>query len=252
MNLSSIPGLPDPTIAAKGYAHPERLVSTDWLAAHLEHPALRLLECNEDVLLYGVEHIPGAQKIDWHIDLNDPVERDYVDQAAFQQLLRARGHRRIDDRGVLRRQEQLVGHLRVLGVPPVRLRERGRCSTAAARSGSPRAAPPPPTCRRFAASAYVAPTRDDDADPRLLRRRAAHQQAGRPHDRRALAAGVHRRAAAHARLSAGRHPARRAHPRRAQCAVGTRRRRRRLLQDRRRSARDLRGRSGAQARRRTW
>lgn len=89
--LSPLPGFPDPAIVAKGYAHPERLVSTDWLAQHLGHPSLRLLECNEDVLLYDVEHIPGAQKLDWHIDLNDPVERDYVGRDAFQALLRARG-----------------------------------------------------------------------------------------------------------------------------------------------------------------
>lgn len=89
--VTTLPGLPDPAITAKGYAHPERLVSTDWLAAHLDHPSLRLLECNEDVLLYGVEHIPGAQPLDWHVDLNDAVERDYVDRAGFQALLRARG-----------------------------------------------------------------------------------------------------------------------------------------------------------------
>ncbi len=91
MNAPLLPGLPDPRVVAKGYAHPERLVSTDWLAEHLTLPTLRLLECNEDVLLYSVEHIPGAQKLDWHIDLNDQVERDYVGQAAFQALLRSRG-----------------------------------------------------------------------------------------------------------------------------------------------------------------
>jgi thiosulfate/3-mercaptopyruvate sulfurtransferase len=89
--VTALPGLPDPAIVAKGYAHPERLVSTEWLAAHLDHPSLRLLECNEDVLLYGVEHIPGAQPLDWHVDLNDTVERDYVDRKGFQSLLRARG-----------------------------------------------------------------------------------------------------------------------------------------------------------------
>jgi len=89
--VAPLPGLPDPAIAARGYAHPERLVSTDWLAAHLDDPRLRLLECNEDVLLYGVEHIPGAQPLDWHVDLNDTVERDYVDRKGFQSLLRARG-----------------------------------------------------------------------------------------------------------------------------------------------------------------
>ncbi len=92
--VSTLPGLPDPAIVAKGYAHPERLVSTDWLAAHLGHGTLRMLECNEDVLLYDLEHIPGAQKLDWHIDLNDHVERDYLSQDAFEQLLR---HKGIDD-----------------------------------------------------------------------------------------------------------------------------------------------------------
>ena len=84
-------GLPDPAIAGKGYAHPEFLVSTEWLAERINDPSIRLLECNEDVLLYDVEHIPGAQKLDWHVDLNDQVERDYVARASFEQLLRARG-----------------------------------------------------------------------------------------------------------------------------------------------------------------
>ncbi|MGV3708209.1 MAG: sulfurtransferase [Gemmatimonas sp.] len=88
---TSLPGLPDPAIVAKGYARPEFLVSTDWLAANLQNPALRLLECNEDVLLYDVEHIPGAQKLDWHVDLNDQTERDYVARDAFERLLRSRG-----------------------------------------------------------------------------------------------------------------------------------------------------------------
>jgi thiosulfate/3-mercaptopyruvate sulfurtransferase len=81
----------DPAIAAKRYAHPEVLVSTDWLAEHLDDEAIRILECDEDVLLYEVAHIPGAQKIDWHADLNDPVIRDYVDEQQFQELLRSRG-----------------------------------------------------------------------------------------------------------------------------------------------------------------
>ena len=95
MTQTVLPGLPDPRITAKGYAHPERLVSTEWLAANVANPTLRLLECNEDVLLYSVEHISGAQKLDWHIDLNDAVERDYIGRDAFQSLLRAKG---IDDR----------------------------------------------------------------------------------------------------------------------------------------------------------
>src|SRR5215217_9382178 len=82
---------PTPDILAKGYAHPEVLVSTAWLAEHLDDPTLRIVESDEDVLLYDMGHIPGAQKIDWHADLNDPVVRDYVPRERFQALLRARG-----------------------------------------------------------------------------------------------------------------------------------------------------------------
>ena len=78
-------------IESKGYAHPDVLVSTDWLAEHLTDPSLRILECDEDVLLYEVGHIPNALKIDWHVDLNDDVVRDYVSPDQFQALLRARG-----------------------------------------------------------------------------------------------------------------------------------------------------------------
>ncbi len=91
MTLTALPGLPDPAIVAKGYTTPDRLVSTAWLAANLSNPVIRLLECNEDVLLYDVEHIPGAQKLDWHIDLNDQVERDYLARAGFEALLRRLG-----------------------------------------------------------------------------------------------------------------------------------------------------------------
>jgi len=73
------------------YAHPERLVSTDWVAAHLDTPGVVIVESDEDVLLYETGHIPGAVKIDWHTDLNDPVERDYIDGAAFAELLGSKG-----------------------------------------------------------------------------------------------------------------------------------------------------------------
>ena len=73
------------------YAHPERLVSTDWLAQHLGEPGLVVVESDEDVLLYDTGHIPGAVKIDWHLDLNDPVTRDYVDGAGFAALMARAG-----------------------------------------------------------------------------------------------------------------------------------------------------------------
>ncbi|MCB5280862.1 sulfurtransferase [Arthrobacter sp. AL08] len=79
-----------------GYAHPERLVSTEWLAAAIESGDLNdgrlvVVESDEDVLLYEVGHISGAVKIDWHTDLNDEVTRDYVDGAAFAALAAAKG-----------------------------------------------------------------------------------------------------------------------------------------------------------------
>lgn len=68
------------------YAHPGAIVGTAWLAQHLEDPLLRVIESNEDVLLYATGHIPGAIHIDWHQDLNDPVIRDYISAAAFASL----------------------------------------------------------------------------------------------------------------------------------------------------------------------
>ncbi|MCM6762069.1 sulfurtransferase [Rathayibacter sp. ZW T2_19] len=80
---------PSPKFAA--YAHPERLVSGEWLEQRLGTPGLVVVESDEDVLLYETGHIPGSVKIDWHTDLNDPVERDYIDGAAFAALLGAKG-----------------------------------------------------------------------------------------------------------------------------------------------------------------
>ena len=82
---------PDTSAAFADFAHPERLVSTGWLKSHLGEPGLAVVESDEDVLLYETGHIPGAVKIDWHTDLNDPVERDYIDGAAFAALLGSRG-----------------------------------------------------------------------------------------------------------------------------------------------------------------
>ena len=79
------------SIETKGYAHPGALVSTEWVAAHLNDPSVRLIESNEDILLYETGHIPGAVKIDWHADLNDPTVRDYVDRSQFEALMRRLG-----------------------------------------------------------------------------------------------------------------------------------------------------------------
>ncbi|MEO7014996.1 MAG: sulfurtransferase [Leifsonia sp.] len=81
----------DQSPAFAGYAHPERLVSTEWLQAHLGDPGLVIVESDEDVLLYETGHIPGAVKVDWHTDLNDPVRRDYIDGEHFAELNRRKG-----------------------------------------------------------------------------------------------------------------------------------------------------------------
>jgi thiosulfate/3-mercaptopyruvate sulfurtransferase len=73
------------------YANPELLVTTAWLAEHLHDPGLVVIESDEDVLLYDTGHIPGAIKVDWHLDLNDPVTRDYVDGEGFSRLCSKNG-----------------------------------------------------------------------------------------------------------------------------------------------------------------
>jgi thiosulfate/3-mercaptopyruvate sulfurtransferase len=74
-------------IADRGYVNPGVLVSTDWVAEHLQDPKVRLVESNEDTLLYSSGHVPGAVHVDWTADLNDQVRRDYVGAYAFEQLM---------------------------------------------------------------------------------------------------------------------------------------------------------------------
>jgi len=80
-----------PPIADRGYADPSALVSTEWVAEHLVDPKIRLVESDEDILLYDSGHVPGAVKIDWIDDLNDPLIRDYLGAGRLQDLLRAKG-----------------------------------------------------------------------------------------------------------------------------------------------------------------
>ncbi len=86
----------DPAPELQQYAHPERLVTTEWLGNHLGDDGLVVVESDEDVLLYETGHIPGAVKVDWHTELNDPIIRDYRDPEAFAELMRAKGINRSD------------------------------------------------------------------------------------------------------------------------------------------------------------
>ena len=179
MTTPALPGLPDPAIVAKGYAHPERLVSTEWLAANLHHPSLRLLECNEDVLLYNVEHIPGAQKLDWHIDLNDQTERDYIGREGFEALLRAKG---VDESTPV----VFYGDknnwwatyafwvFRLFGFDNAMILDGGRAKWLAEGRETTTELP------AFAETRYMAPERDDARIRAFIEDTRAHQAAGLP------------------------------------------------------------------------
>jgi thiosulfate/3-mercaptopyruvate sulfurtransferase len=78
-------------IADRGYARPTVLVSTAWVADHLDDPGVRLVESNEDPLVYPSGHVPGAVEIDWTRDLNHQVRRDYLGRDGFEALARRCG-----------------------------------------------------------------------------------------------------------------------------------------------------------------
>lgn len=167
------------SVADKGYARPDVLVSTTWLAEHLQDPSLRILESDEDVLLYDMGHIPGAQKIDWHADLNDRVQRDYVSREGFEALLRARG---IDATTTV----VFYGDknnwwacyafwvFQLFGFTNARILDGGRTKWEG--EGRPMVTDVP----RFAPTSYVAPARDDARIRAFFAETRAHMEAGRP------------------------------------------------------------------------
>ena len=68
------------------YAQPEYLVDTEWVAAHLDDPQVRIVESDEDYLLYETGHVPGAIKVDWFTTLQNPVRRDFLSREEFEEL----------------------------------------------------------------------------------------------------------------------------------------------------------------------
>ena len=74
-------------IEDRGYSNPDVLVSTQWVEDNLNSDKIRLIESNEDQLLYPAGHIPGAVEVDWIRDLNDSVRRDYIEQKGFEELV---------------------------------------------------------------------------------------------------------------------------------------------------------------------
>ncbi|MBF6172468.1 sulfurtransferase [Nocardia blacklockiae] len=91
-----MPVAPDPHPSFGSHAHPHRLVTTEWLSANIGAPGLKIVESNEDVLLYDIGHVPGAIKIDWRAELTDPRTRDVIDGDRFAELMRAKGIERDD------------------------------------------------------------------------------------------------------------------------------------------------------------
>ncbi|MQY23362.1 sulfurtransferase [Nocardia macrotermitis] len=91
-----MPVASDPHPSFGSYAHPHRLVTTQWLSANIGTPGLKIVESDDDVLLYDIGHVPGAIKIDWRAELTDPLTRDVVDGVRFAELMRAKGILRED------------------------------------------------------------------------------------------------------------------------------------------------------------
>lgn len=73
------------------YAHPEVIVDTEWVVQHLNDPSVRIIESNEDLLLYDTGHILNAVHIDWRRDLQDETMRDYIGREAFSRLCSKHG-----------------------------------------------------------------------------------------------------------------------------------------------------------------
>jgi thiosulfate/3-mercaptopyruvate sulfurtransferase len=165
----------DPKLAE--YAHPERLVSTDWLAKNLGAPGLVVVESDEDVLLYDSGHIPGSIKVDWHTELNDQVTRDYLDGEHFAALLSAKGISR-DDTVVIYGDRNnwwaayALWVFELFGFTNVRLLDGGRAKWEA--EGRPMVTDVP----KFPRTQYTAPARDDARIRAFLPEVLAFQQAG--------------------------------------------------------------------------
>jgi thiosulfate/3-mercaptopyruvate sulfurtransferase len=73
------------------YAHPEVLVSTDWVARHAQDPNVRLVEVDVDTAAYNEGHIPGAIAWAWNTQLCDTLRRDILSQEQFEELMRSSG-----------------------------------------------------------------------------------------------------------------------------------------------------------------
>ena len=166
-------------INARGYAHPDVLVSTDWVAEHLNDPNVRIVESNEDPLLYPSGHIPGAVQVDWTTDLNDALRRDYLNKQGFEALMSRAGispNTTVVFYGDKNNWWatyafwvfQLFGHTNA------RVMDGGRAKWE--REGRPMTREVP----QYAPTRYTAPERNDREIRAFRDQVLAHQQAGKP------------------------------------------------------------------------
>ena len=204
--------------------HPDVLVSTDWVAEHSTTPTIRIVESNEDTLLYASGHIPGAVHVDWTADLNDQIRRDYITRDGFEALMSRIGV--TPDTTVVFYGDknnwwacyafwvfQLFGHTNAKVMDGGRLKWEKEGRELIARR-----------CRRYAATQLQGAGARRRARIRAFRDEVLQHVRGEgPARRRAQPRRVHRQAAAHARLPERRRAARRPHPRREERAVGARR-----------------------------
>ncbi len=166
-------------IRERAYAEPEVLVSTAWVAEHSKDPGIRLVESNEDPLVYPAGHVPGAVEVDWTRDLNDPLRRDYLDKEGFEALMRRIGVDR-DTTVVFYGDKnnwwacyafwvfRLFGHerVKVMDGGSLKWRQEGREVTREVPS--------------YPATDYVAPARDDRALRAFRDQVLAHVETGLP------------------------------------------------------------------------
>ena len=73
------------------YAHPEYLVDTEWVAAHVNDPAVRIIESDEDPLLYPMGHVYSAVQVDWFSTLQHPLRRDFLTKEKFEEVCSSLG-----------------------------------------------------------------------------------------------------------------------------------------------------------------
>ena len=211
-----LPADPNPALAA--YAHPERLVTADWLSANLGRPGLAIVESDEDVLLYDTGHIPGAVKIDWHTDLNDPHVRDYINGAQFAELMDRKGITR-DDTVVIYGDKSnwwaayALWVFTLFGHPDVRLLDGGRDLWISNGRDTTLDVPTKQT------TGYPVVERDDPPIRAFKDEVLGHPRLAAV-DRCAVTAGIHGRTHAHAGLPGRGRPARGPHPDRTLDPVG--------------------------------